>query len=104
MQLRTQIYLQPAQHAALIQEARRQGLSLAGMIRKLVEDHVLKKGAGMISAQERKKAALSLVSLGRSGFSDVSEKPDEHLGQAIYEEVVREKRPRYKASRRRRAG
>ena len=59
MQQRTQIYLEPSQHAALLKEARRLGLSLAGMIRKLVEDHVIGKGDDSSAAQERGKAALS---------------------------------------------
>lgn len=95
MQLRTQIYLEPSQHAALLNEARRLRLSLAGMIRKLVEDHVLNKGEGRLSRQEQKKAALSLISLGKSGFSDVSEKTDAYLGKAIHAEMVKEKRAPY---------
>lgn len=98
MQLRTQIYLKPFQHAALLKEARRLGLSLAGLIRKLADDHVLKRGEGELSAQERKKAALSLVGLGRSGFTDVSQRTDAYLGHAIYEEMVREKTTAYKTS------
>lgn len=97
MLLRTQIYLEPVQHAALLRGARRLGLSLAGMIRKLVEDHVLKKEGGTLCAQERKKAALSLIDLGKSGLADVSAKADEYLGQAIYEEMVGEKPAAYGA-------
>ncbi len=95
MQQRTQIYLEPSQHAALLKEARRLGLSLAGMIRKLVEEHVLGKGKDVPSAQDRRKAALSLIGLGRSGLVDVSENTDEYLGRAIFQDKVRERRPPY---------
>lgn len=95
MQQRTQIYLEPAQHAALVKEARRLGLSLAGMIRKLVEEHVLNAGPQAPSAGDRTKAALALIGLGASGLRDVSENTDEHVGRAIYEDAVKEKLPRY---------
>ena len=98
MQLRTQIYLEPSQHAALIRESRRLGLSLAGMIRKLVEDHVLRKQASSPSKMDKKKAALSLIALGKSGFSDVSENPDAHLAKAIYAAIVSDRRAPYKGS------
>ena len=97
MQLRTQIYLEPGQHAALIKESRKLGLSLAGMIRKLVEDHVLSTGRGKPGEDDRKKATLSLMSLGESGLSDVSGKVDEHLGRAIYEDRVRDRRRPYRS-------
>lgn len=95
MQIRTQIYLEPSQHAALLRESRRLGLSLAGMIRKLVEDHVLNKTEGAPSRMEKRKAALSLIALGESGLSGVSENPDAHLASAIYQTRVGEGRAAY---------
>lgn len=96
--MRTQIYLEPSQHAALVKESRRLGLSLAGIIRKLIEDHILGKAEGAPSRLEQKKAALSLISLGKSGVRDISEKVDEYLGQAILADMVKEKPMPYKAS------
>jgi hypothetical protein len=99
MQVRTQIYLDPTQHAALLKESRRLRISLAGVIRKLVEDHILKKSV-VSSADQRRKAALDLIGLGESGFSDVSQKTDEYLAGAIAEDRLNERPARYRHRRR----
>lgn len=96
LQLRTQIYLEPTQHAALLREARDRGLSLAGVIRKLVDEHFLRQREKVPGLEDRKKAALSLIGLGRSGLGDVSEKADIYLGDAIYGAKVHERRAAYK--------
>lgn len=89
LQLRTQIYLEPGQHATLLREAKRLGLSLAGMIRKLVDEHFSRK-ANPPGAHERKRAALGLIGLGASGFADISEKTDRYLAQAVYDRLLRD--------------
>lgn len=99
LQQRTQIYLEPSQHAALLKEARRLGLSLAAVVRKLVDEHFRAERATP-SAAERRKSALALIGLGESKLTDVSENTDEHLGEAIYQELVRDRPPvRKKRSR-----
>ena len=99
---RTQIYLDPSQHAALVLEARKRGLSLAGIIRSLVEDHFQRNRMGSPGAQERKQAALSLVGLGKSGHTDISERADRYLAAAIHEGLMRERRSAYRRASRRR--
>jgi len=97
MQMRTQIYLEPAQHSALLKAARQMKTSLAGMVRKLVDDHLIKKEGKNLSQEQRKKAALSLVGMFSSGISDVSERHDKYLGKGIYEEMIRRKRTKHRA-------
>lgn len=74
-------------------------MSLAGIIRKMVDEHLLGKGVPAPAAQARRKAALSLMGLGKSGVSDVSENTDAYLARAIHAGVVRERRTPYKAKR-----
>lgn len=99
---RTQIYLDPSQHAALLEEARRLSLSLAGLIRKLVDEHFTAKRNASPGTETRRAAALSLIGLGLSGFKDVSERPDHYLAEALRVDLVKErsgayrKRPRLK--------
>lgn len=102
LQQRTQIYLEPRQHAILIEEARRLGLSLAGVIRRIVDEHFARKEGSAQDFEGRKKAALSLIGLGASGLSDVSAKPDEYLAGAILGEVVSEAGPGYRGKGRKR--
>lgn len=99
--LRTQIYLDPSQHAALLREARRLGLSLAAMIRRLVDEHFTRRRDAEPAAQGRRTAALSLIGLGSSGLADVSERTDRYLAEAIRAATVSEPgRPYKKAPRR----
>lgn len=101
LQLRTQIYLEPAQHAALLKEARRRGISLAGVIRELVDEHLLARDERAPGAEERREAALGLIGLGRSGLSDVSARADHYLSEAIHERI--KERPKAHRPGRRRA-
>lgn len=97
--IRTQIYLEPGQHADLIREARRLGLSLAGLIRRLVDEH-FGEGKRAATVAERKEAALSLIGLGDTGEADVSSSVDEHVANAIYEDLVKERRALYRTKKR----
>lgn len=89
-QARTQIYLEPEQHAALLKEARALGVSLAGIIRELVDEH-LGRRARAPGAQERRKASLALIGLGASGTADVSENVDRYLAEGLYAEIARDR-------------
>ena len=100
---RTQIYLAPSQHAALLGEARRLSISLAGLIRKLVDEHFAHKRSDAPGAESRRAASLSLISLGRSGFTDVSERPDHYLAEALRADMVKERRAVYRKPARRKA-
>ncbi len=100
---RTQIYLDPSQHAALLQEARRLSISLAGLIRKLVDEHFSHKRNAAPDAESRRSAALSLIGLGSSGFQDVSVNKDRYLAEAVDADRVKERRGAYEKGRRRKS-
>lgn len=100
LQQRTQIYLEPSQHAALLKEARRLGISLAAVIRSLVNEHLLKPRADAPSHAQRIDAALSLIGLGAGGAADVSENVDKYSSKAIEEEVLRDRRAPHRKARR----
>jgi len=71
---RTQIYLEPKQHSLLKREAERRGISLSELIRRLVGEHFEANHSG---------EATSIVGLGESGESDIAEKHDRYLGEAV---------------------
>ncbi|MDE2291045.1 MAG: hypothetical protein KGL53_03085 [Elusimicrobia bacterium] len=99
---RTQVYLDPSQHAALILEARRLDLSLAALIRRLVDEHFSRARGSEPGREFRREAGLSLMGLGASGQGGVSEDTDRHLAAALAADRVSERRGRYgKRSRRR---
>ncbi|MGH2355169.1 MAG: CopG family transcriptional regulator [Chloroflexota bacterium] len=78
MQLvRTQIYLEPEQHRSLKAEAQRRGISLAQLLRQLVDESLVRP---------RPRGDLSrIVGLWDSGGSDVARHKDEYIAQAIAE-------------------
>lgn len=79
--VRTQIYLEPEQHLFLKEEAKRQGISIAELLRRILDSYV---------QQTRPKEDFAkIVALGRSGLSDVSEKHDKYLAKALSDEHVR---------------
>lgn len=84
--VRTQVYLSEEQHRALRQAARREGISMTALLRRLVERELL----GKFKSQDyAKEAVMTLADLGRSGRSDISEKHDEALAEAFRGETVR---------------
>jgi hypothetical protein len=84
--VRTQVYLTDEQHRALRQAARREGVSMTALLRRLVERELLGKRKGRDAAKD---AILALADLGRSGRSDISERHDEALAEAFRGEAVR---------------
>ena len=71
--VRTQVYLPASHHRAIQREARKTGVSMTELVRRLVAEHVTgKRGV----AAFRKEAVLSFVALGSSGSSDGSERHD----------------------------
>ncbi|WP_027355856.1 ribbon-helix-helix domain-containing protein [Desulfofundulus thermocisternus] len=75
---RTQIYLRPEQHRALLDEAAKKGISLAELIRQIVSEH--------LERQERKapkEAFLRIIGMGASGRKDVSELHDYYLAEVL---------------------
>lgn len=72
---RTQIYLEPEQHQALKREAAEKGISLAELLRRIVEDHLREK--------RPRKDFFEIVGLGRSGLRDVAAEHDRYLAEAL---------------------
>ena len=84
--MRTQIYLSPSQHRALRGEARKTGISLTELIRRIVDEHLLgRRGVAVLGKDE----FLAFVALGRSGRSDGSERHDAALDEALRAGPVR---------------
>jgi hypothetical protein len=77
---RTQIYLEPEQHRALIDEATKRGVSLAELMRQVVAAH-LEQIPGARSATP--EIYRRIIGLGGSGKSDVAERHDDYLAEAI---------------------
>ncbi|HHW39759.1 MAG TPA: CopG family transcriptional regulator [Syntrophomonadaceae bacterium] len=80
---RTQIYLRPEQHRALLEEAGRQGISLAELIRRIVEKHLAQRN---ITKEVSRETYLRIVGIGTSGKTDVSERHDDYLTEALDDE------------------
>ena len=78
--VRTQVYLSEEQHRALRQAARREGIIMTALLRRMVERELL----GKLKSQDyAKDAIMALADLGRSGRSDISEDHDEPLAEAF---------------------
>jgi hypothetical protein len=77
--VRTQVYLSEEQHRALRRTAKREGLSMTALLRRIVERE-LSQSADSQGAEE---AVMMIADLGRSGRSDISEKHDEALVEAF---------------------
>ncbi|MBI4616112.1 MAG: ribbon-helix-helix protein, CopG family [Planctomycetes bacterium] len=84
--VRTQIYLPAAQHRLLRQEARRQGISLTELVRRIVTRHFDERDAVRVVDKED---VLRFVAIGRSGRSKTSERHDEALDQAFASRALR---------------
>ncbi len=82
--VRTQIYLDPDQHRALRREARRAGLSMAALIRRLLDEHLRPRPDGA-----SRKHLLGLVGLWDDPRPDVSEDHDRYLGDTLCDEDSR---------------
>lgn len=86
MKSRTMVYLDPPQHRALKARARAEGLSLAELMRRLVKQHLEEHQA---LPPVSPAAYARIVALGSSGRSDISERHDAYLGQALQREHAR---------------
>jgi anti-sigma factor ChrR (cupin superfamily) len=84
--VRTQVYLSEEQHRGLRQAARREGISMTALLRRLVERELLEERKNHDDAGD---AIMALADLGRSGRSDISENRDEALAEAFRGETVR---------------
>ena len=76
-----QIYLEPAQDRSLRALSRREGISLAALIRRTI-DHYL------ADLPVEEDPALQVVGLGRSGREDMASKHDDYLVALTREETL----------------
>jgi hypothetical protein len=84
--VRTQVYFSEEQHRALRRAAEREGLSMTGLLRRMVERELLGK---LHRGDYAKDAVMVLAKLGRSGRSDISENHDEALAEAFRDGTLR---------------
>ena len=78
--VRTQIHLTEEQAKAIKKIATAQGLSVAELIRRAVDNIV--KSSTIADTEERKRRALEIVGRFRSGERDVSNEHDAYLVEA----------------------
>lgn len=71
--VRTQIYLDEKQKRTLEEEAKRKHTSLASLVRKAIDRHLLE------SIPNKKEPLEKIIAVGKSGLKDVSEKHDDYL-------------------------
>ena len=84
--VRTQVYFSEQQHRALRQAAKRAGISMTALLRRMVEREL----RGKFQDQDyAKDAVMALADLGRSGRSDISERHDEALAEGFRDDAVR---------------
>ena len=83
MNSRTMVYLDSEQLQALRIEAKAQGISLAALLRRLVQEHLEKR---QDEAPASPSAFLRLVELGASGREDISEDHNDYLGKSLHHE------------------
>lgn len=86
MKTRTMVYLDPEQLQALRAEARAQGISLAELMRRLVQHHLT---ARREPPPAPPNVYLNIVALGSSGRQDIAEHHDRYLGEALRREHAR---------------
>ena len=87
MKARTMIYLDSEELSVLRAEARASGISLAELLRRLLRQHIEQRSAAAVEPSIA--AYLRIVGLGSSGKSDVAERHDAYLGQALLREHLR---------------
>ncbi len=86
MKSKTLIYLEARDLHALRAQARTQRISLAELVRRLVTRHL--QGPPDIPPPEP-SIYLKLVALGSSGRSDISERHDQYVADAVRREHAR---------------
>lgn len=83
---RTQVYLDPDQHRSLWEEARNRGVSLAELVRQIVQRHFEQQDHASVRPKE---TYMKIVGLGSSGKKDVSARHDAYLGEALARDRAR---------------
>lgn len=73
------VYLERAQHRALRERARAEGISLAALIRRLADEHLTETRLRAVPAATFR----ALVGLGESGQPDIADDHDIALARAL---------------------
>lgn len=79
--VRTQVYITPEHHAFLKEEAQKRGVALTELLRCILDEYV--------HQARPKEDFMKIVALGESGRSDVSDKHDKYISEALKSEHVR---------------
>ncbi len=80
--VRTQVYFSDEQHGALRRAARREGVSMTALLRRMVERELLGRDT---RPDYSKDAIMAIVGLGSAEPADISERHDEVLDEAFRE-------------------
>ena len=86
MKARTMLYLEPEQMQALREKARKRRISLAALLRQLVQEHL---DTPEHSAAPRQSVFFKIVGLGASGQKSISASHDTFLAEALRREHAR---------------
>lgn len=73
------VYLERAQHRALRDRARAEGISLAALIRRLADEHLNETRSRAVPPATFR----ALVAIGESGQSDIADDHDARLARAL---------------------
>lgn len=97
---RTQIYLPESLHRNIKEKARKEDVSMAQVIRKIIEKEMQTEKSNKDKNKEKGWNKLfAMAGIAKSSIRDFSIRHDEYLGDALYEEMM-EKRKRYRKTRR----
>jgi Zn-dependent peptidase ImmA (M78 family) len=80
--VRTQVYFSEEQHRALREAAKREGVSMTALLRRIVERELLGK---ITKPGYSKDAIMAFIGLGSAEPGDTSERHDEALDEAFRE-------------------
>lgn len=86
MKSRTMVYLDPQQMRALKARARAEGISLAELMRRLVQQHLEDRQA---LPPVPPATYARMVALGSSGRSDISQRHDAYLAETLQRKHAR---------------
>lgn len=78
--VRTQVYFSEEQHRALRRAAKREGISMTALLRRMIERELLGRAA---KPDYSKDAIMAFVGLGSAEPADISERHDEALDEAF---------------------
>jgi hypothetical protein len=81
--VKTQIYLEVEQQKILKDLAKQESISFSGLIRQTIDQYI---ALFKIATDRKPRKKLSIIGIGASGLTDVSENHDKYVGEAIAKE------------------